>query len=654
MNNKFLFIILFSFILLFSIIFFTNTDSSKESIDSLSTVRSYTHFKTMIRDIHRENNRHSSFGFFHPIRDKMSAATTATLNNMDEALTDMGGGDVKSSSDYSKTNVQVEGVDEADIIKTDGSYIYQIKNSSLIISKVNPSNDMSVIYNENFDSTFYPSDLYVDEKHLVLIGSDTSQNQDDFFYDSYSYSHSSIMKVFQLNDRYNMELMREIETDGSLVSSRKIGDSIYLISNKKIPTYLITNNERNESFSENDLKPSYRDSLLSEEENYIDWDQIQYFPDFKDENFLIVTGFNLSVPNQPVSVSSFLGSGDTIYSSTEHLYVAKSNYEYSRFNDNGWGSFDMNDRKTVTNTSIFKFNIHDGKVSFAAEGKVDGTPLNQFSMDEHNNHFRIATTTGEVWNTVHLSKNHLFILDENLEVVGKINDIAPGEKIYSVRFMGDRGYMVTFKKVDPLFVFDLSEPKNPNILGKLKIPGYSDYLHPYDENHIIGFGKDTVEAKEGDFAYYQGLKMALFDITDVNNPKEKFKVNIGDRGTDSPLLQNHKALLFSKEKNILAFPVNLHEIPEGSENAEGNTYGVPTFQGAFIYGIDLKKGFVLKNMITHNSKEDELKSGYYYDNDNSIHRILYIDNSLYTVSNSKIMAHNLHNFSKEGEVFLPK
>ena len=174
-------------------------------------------------------------------------------------------------------------------------------------------------------------------------------------------------------------------------------------------------------------------------------------------------------------------------------------------------------------------------------------------MDEYEQHFRIATTTRQVWDSDKMSSNNVYILDDELDVVGELEDLAPGEKIYSVRFMGKKGYIVTFKKIDPLFVIDLSDHSNPLVLGKLKIPGYSDYLHPYDENHLIGIGKDTVEAADEltesrglDFGWYQGVKMAIFDVTDVENPIELHKVVIGDRGTDSPVLYDHKAFLFDR------------------------------------------------------------------------------------------------------------
>jgi uncharacterized secreted protein with C-terminal beta-propeller domain len=229
--------------------------------------------------------------------------------------------------------------------------------------------------------------------------------------------------------------------------------------------------------------------------------------------------------------------------------------------------------------------------------------------------------------------------------------------------MGDRAYMVTFKKVDPLFVIDLKDPKNPTILGALKIPGYSDYLHPYDENHIIGFGKDTIElsnensrSKDGTTAYYQGMKIALFDVSDVNNPKEKFKEIIGDRGTDSELLNNHKALLFSKEKELMAFPVTVMEIKDGGNVKAGNipAYGSFSFQGAYVYNIDIEEGFKLKARISHISEEEYKKSGdRWYRSNNNVERIIYIGDDLYTISKGMIKANSLTDMKEKGSLLIP-
>jgi uncharacterized secreted protein with C-terminal beta-propeller domain len=230
--------------------------------------------------------------------------------------------------------------------------------------------------------------------------------------------------------------------------------------------------------------------------------------------------------------------------------------------------------------------------------------------------------------------------------------------------MGSKAYLVTFKKIDPFFTIDLSDPYNPQILGKLKIPGYSDYLHPYDENHIIGIGKETVEALDSqiesrnlDFAWYQGLKIALFDVSDFENPKEVSKIIIGDRGTDSPALYDHKAFLFDREKELLVIPVTLHEISDEIkqqyDNYTGSIYGEFTFQGAYVYKLSSENGFEYKGRITHLDEDDIIQSGYYgYWGPSTISRSLYIDNVLYTISNNMVKMNDLGTIGELGNVNL--
>ncbi|MFQ5911250.1 MAG: beta-propeller domain-containing protein, partial [Thermoplasmata archaeon] len=237
--------------------------------------------------------------------------------------------------------------------------------------------------------------------------------------------------------------------------------------------------------------------------------------------------------------------------------------------------------------------------------------------------------------------------------VGSLEDLAPGETIYSARFMGDRGYLVTFKKVDPLFVIDLAEPTVPKVLGWLKITGYSDYLHPYDENHVIGIGKEAVPADEGDFAWYQGVKISLFDVTDVANPQEIAKYVIGDRGTESPVLQDHKALLFDRARNLLVLPVMVAEINPAQypNGAPPNTYGQPVWQGAYVFSISLDEGLVFRGGITHFEEFDFMKNGYW--SPYSVKRSLYIENVLYTISDGKVMMNTLDDLAEIGTVLLP-
>ena len=220
-----------------------------------------------------------------------------------------------------------------------------------------------------------------------------------------------------------------------------------------------------------------------------------------------------------------------------------------------------------------------------------------------------------------------------------------GESIYSARFIGNRAYLVTFKKIDPLFVLDLSVPSAPAVLGQLKIPGYSDYLHPYDETHLIGLGKDAqaAEGENRDFAWYQGVKLSLFDVSDVAHPKEVASYGIGDRGTDSYALQDHKAFLFSKEKGLLAIPVLLAKIdplkyPKG---VDAGAYGDYVFQGEYVFDVSLDSGFTLKGTVSHTDSGDLAKSGYYWYSSSSVKRALYMDSTLYTVSDMFVKANDL-------------
>ncbi|WP_199618344.1 beta-propeller domain-containing protein [Paenibacillus alkalitolerans] len=605
----------------------SGTQDERQKQSSLPSVGSYANFVKMMKKLEK-SRRHFAAA------DGMDTAASAAS----------GASEAQAPAGHSTTNVQVEGVDEADRVKTDGKYIYQLKGEKLVVTEAHPAGNMRVVWSEDFNAKgMQPRELYVDEQKLTVIGN---------YYDpAYNYDMTKIL-VYDLNDRTDMKLTREAEIKGSYLSSRKIGDSLYVVSNLYIHGLFTSpqNKQPDEYYA-----PSYRDSASSDGPKTIPWEDIRYIPDFEETNYLIIAGIDLSSAKKEMSVNAYLGAGSTIYASTEHLYVSKTSYAQNiTIMSEAKSLAGIPPQQLNKNTSIFKFKLADGQTQFVGEGEVEGALLNQFSMDEYKGYFRIATTTGEVWGSgAEQSKNNLFILDGNLKPAGEIRDIAPGERIYSVRFMGDRGYMVTFKKVDPLFVFDLKDPANPVILGKLKIPGYSDYLHPYDENHLIGFGKDTVEAKQGDFAYYQGLKMALFDITDVNHPKEKFVEIIGDRGTDSELLHNHKALLFSKDKNIIAFPVTVAEVPEGEKNSDGTAYGTLSFQGAYVYSLDLASGFKLNKKITHISDEDVKKAGDYFDHTKAVQRTLYIGDALYTISDYKIEAHDMKSFEKMGEVLMP-
>ena len=409
-----------------------------------------------------------------------------------------------------------------------------------------------------------------------------------------------------------------------------IQDNIYLISNKYLYSYIFRNNKI-EELNEEEYKPKYKDTVIGDEVKYLDYQDIYYFPESDDTSYLNIAGFNIN-NNEPANIESYLGAGEQVYSSQNNFYITKTKYDYKDNKTSGYyNNFDVN-------TYIYKFALEQSNVIYKNVGSVPGEVLNQFSMDEKDGYFRIATTDRDSWND-ETSKNNLYILNENLEKVGEIENLAKGEEIYSVRFMGNRAYMVTFKETDPLFVIDLSDVTNPTVLGELKIPGYSNYLHPYDDTHIIGFGENTKVDKYGN-TISNGMKMALFDVSDPNNPQELYSVNIGGSGTYSEILYNHKALLFSKEKNLIAFPISISE-------EEGNYYSKLKFQGAIVYELNLDKGFNLKGTIAHM----EVKNGYEdYDYTKEVERIIYINDSLYTLSKSLIKATNINTMEEESFV----
>lgn len=550
----------------------------------------------------------------------LDSVTTNQSTSADSAVLNE---EAASAEDFSRTNVQVEGVDEADIVKTDGNFIYYLTNSELTITDVNNVKLASKVEFDNKE--FSPQEIFLKDNKIVVIGITNRKvekkniaNTEEYYPTNETYTTA---KIYNIEDRTNPKLERTIELEGYYLSSRMIGDNVYLISNKNIYAYLC-NYYKATQLDEEEFKPKYVDTATGESIKSINFDCIYYIPEFEDTNYLNIAAFNIT-NNEPANITSYLGGGSQVYSSATNLYITRTKYNY----DDG----------SEINTEIYKFNLKDATCTFSKTGKVPGSVLNQFSMDEKDEYFRIATTDSTSWDS-ESNTNNLYVLNENLEIVGKVEGLAPGERIYSVRFMGNRAYMVTFVQTDPLFVIDLSDPTNPTVLGELKIPGYSTYLHPYDENHLIGFGENTkvVNYGYGDQVVTDGMKIALFDVTDPNNPTEMYSVNIGEEGTYSELLNNHKALLFSKEKNIIAFPISI----------TGEDYEV-TFQGAIVYGLSLENGFEEKGRIT-NIENDINK---YYPR-NSIQRIIYINDTLYTLSRNLIKATDINTMQPKGSINL--
>jgi inhibitor of cysteine peptidase len=536
-----------------------------------------------------------------------------------------------AANGYSPTNIQVAGVDEADIVKTDGQYIYLVSGNRTIIVKAYPPEQAQVLSKIEVEGTVMG--IFINGDRLVVFEEDTPYypyydvrwGPTGEFYMPLIVSPKTSIKVYDISDREKPRLQRELSADGQYVSSRMIGDYAYVVINEPV-------------YEQNDT-PNLPKVYSGGNETEIPATDI-YYSNVSDYYYMYTTVMAINTQNddqEPTYETILLGASSNVYVSLYNIYLTFPVW------GTGVGDFDK--------TSIYRIQIEGDKIEYVASGEVPGMVLNQFSMDEYDGYFRVATTTYEP-----IQRNHVYVLNMALNITGSLENLAPGESIHSARFMGERGYLVTFKKTDPLFVIDLKDPYNPQVLGELKITGYSDYLHPYDETHIIGIGKEAVEAEEGDFAWYQGIKIALFDVSDVSNPVEISKYEIGDRGTDSPVLYDHKAFLFDKSRNLLVIPVLVAQIDESDypEGVPSNAYGEYVWQGAYVFDVSLDQGLQLKGKITHIENPSDLEQGYYYYYSSfSVQRSLYIGDVLYTISNAKIKMNNLENLNYINEVELP-
>lgn len=503
--------------------------------------------------------------------------------------------------EHSTTNVQVEGVDEADIVKSDGEFIYVLSKEKIIILKAYPAEEAEIFSDIRLNGTL--KGTFVNGDKLVIFEEQAPR---------------TFIKVYDILDRRNPILTRNISLEGRYFNSRMIGDYVYVLIEKPAQLH---NGEvpLPKIYSTNEVE-----EIPASKVYYVDTSDYSY-------TFTTIVAINIRSDEEPSHETFLVGTTRVIYVSLNNIYITFHEFE---------------------RTLVYRIQIDGNKIYPAANGEVPGYVLDQFSMDEYEGYFRIATTTGYIVRSLEQSssQNHVHILDMNLDIVGALEGLAPGEKIYSARFMGDRCYMVTFKKVDPLFVIDLKEPDRPVVLGELKITGYSDYLHPYDKNHIIGVGKETVAAEKGNFAWYQGVKISLFDVSNVEEPREIAKYEIGDRGTDSPVLRDHKAFLFDRSKNLLVIPVQVAEINEEKypDNPPPYIRGEPVWQGAYVFDISLDRGIVLKGKITHIESEVDVMNNSYH-----VKRSLYIDNIFYTISDKKIKMNSLDNLDEINEVEFP-
>ncbi|MBQ8131477.1 MAG: beta-propeller domain-containing protein [Bacilli bacterium] len=534
-----------------------------------------------------------------------------------------------SSKDYSETNIQVEGVDEADILKTDGDYIYSISDDLVVITNVKNPDDIrieSLIKNQNY----IPNDLLLYKDMLVVISSDRKNY----------YDQNTLVSIYNIKDKKNTELVKSLELKEPYYTSRCIDGQLYIFSKGYLRE------------DDNKVERTYIEDKISKE---IKLSDIKYLKNEPSTIQTLIAEVDLNKVKD-VTVKSYLMDISNAYVSKNNIYLLDTDYGTDKIKISSlfsWkgviGFFESIDNDYEEETKIYKFEMNKKKgISLKNTTKVKGSIINQYSLDEKDENLRIALETDD--------GTRISILDKNLKLLGETEKVAPGERMYASRFIGNKAYLVTYQNTDPLFVVELSNIRHPKVMGELKIPGYSTYLHPYDENHLIGIGMDSKETiirdEDGrvinNWANITGMKMCLFDVSDINNPKELSKTTIGDSRTYSAVLTNPKALLFSKEKNLLAIPVNNYKDEIDTEDEEDDYWSSIISEGYFVYNVNLEDGFNLKGVINH----EKVKTRYYYYQDSKLLRGLYIDDNLFTVSESAIKVNKLKDLTEIGKIEL--
>jgi uncharacterized secreted protein with C-terminal beta-propeller domain len=594
----------------------------------------------------------------------------------------------ESAAEYSETNVQVVGVDEADFVKNDGTYIYILANGQFRIVAAWPPEEASEI--AAFPIEGEPKKLFVHDQRAFIYSSLARINQTSYYNGTectYGYNcdftgdgRALKVTVLDISDVTAPHLMREMHFSGAYLNSRRITNAVYSVVIFPEPEIgdlqFWPDNQRGYSFCNineplsNEEVTTLFESLKAENRKLIQATELtDWLPSIKDvhynadgipqenhnllescpnfyrskqgKNFLSIISTDINGV-APLNATTILGKPGAVYASHSALYVAARHSQNTMHTS--W--FFRNKALIDEASTIHKFQLMNEPPAsqYIGSGVVKGRVLNQFAMDEQNGFLRIATTIGKLPNT-HSTLSILAEQANELVVVGQMDNIAPTEDIRSVRFMGNKGFVVTFKTQDPLFVFDLSNPYKPAITGELKIPGFSTYMHRLDDNHLLTIGYDTDD--QGSFAWFQGIMLQIFDVSDMTNPLLIHKEIIGTRGSTSEAATNHLAFNYFGSKGLLAIPMTICERDEQLEPKYGGSYGeIMRFSGLLVYAINVETGFELLGGVPHNAPESEDNyrrtcSNWWTGSNSYVKRSIFMDDYVFSITDKSIKANSL-------------
>lgn len=512
-------------------------------------------------------------------------ATADTANESEEK--GMGGGS------NSETYVQVEGVDEADIIKTDSRYIYFAAGRDNTV-KIYDSKTNKIVSciddfkiedhtDYNYDGSYYVSydeciyEMYLIDERLIINTTSTDSTfvkSDNTIEETHSY-------VYDISNVENPKRLSAFTQSGSYVSSRMIGDMLYVVSSK----YLYYDMCK-------ELDDCIPYTSCGDEKNMINAQDVYYCPKSDDSSYIVISAVDISSKKKSTETKAIFGAAGEVYCSRDNLYITVSKYE-----------------NAGQKTEIIKASLNNGKINLEGSATVSGYIDDQFSMDEHGGYFRVAITTQAADGK---DINKLFVFDSNMKKVGEVKGFAKNESIKAVKFLGDTAYVITYEQTDPLFVIDLSNPQNPEILGSVKIDGFSSQLLTLENDRILGIGYNTSETEYG--VIQDGLKLVLFDVSDKANPAVLDTYVLKDACSEAQY--NHKAIVINEEKGYFAIDYSQYISSETGEDEEHN--------GALTFEVKGDKINVTHNFdCSQNNSEEEYSP---------VFRCAYIGDTVYVVS----------------------
>lgn len=520
----------------------------------------------------------------------------------------------EGATDYSTTNTQVVGVDEADYIKNDGNTIYALTGTSLVVFDAWPVEELSEVARVALPAE--PRRMFLAEDRLVVylrVSGAATEDTCTYGYDCRSSSEtgSTLVQVYDVSDPTTPELLKEYEFSGSYIGARRIGDAVFSVlhdQGAKAPASAnfgvsgATPDELDRDYAQqNNALAKVINGLPAEhflprvterqpggpETTYGACNVALATSASRGTSFVSVVGFDLTALGAPSSTLIASKPG-FVYASPESLYLAVDGVD-GKDDSFSWPRVyqDVEDDKST----IHKFTLDGIGVDYHGSQGIPGHVLNQFSMDEHDGVLRVATSSGWV-PSPDVSSNIVTLGEKNDEftVLGELRGLAPKEDIRSVRFDGERGFVVTFKKTDPLFAIGLSDPSEPEVLGELKIPGFSTYMHLLDDDHLLTVGFDADD--QGDFAFFDGIQVQIFDVSDLSDPKLQHKAVIGTRGSGSEALLNHLAFNYFPSRNVLALPATI--CAGGDNGAFGDVF---EFAGLVVFDISLEDGITERGRL---------------------------------------------------------